>query len=206
MEEHLEGQDPTKAVFFVWTATFGIIMTIDNLSKRHILFADWYCTCKGCGKTLDHFLLHCLTTTDVWSFISMLLGLAWVVPTSVYEMLESWQRQFQSHRITIVWRDLPLCVMWPLWYRGNRQVFDCVERLAYVIKEQTLQSLFDSMLAVGNIPLMSFVDNIDFLSLWVVFFEKGLCTCYYVSFSFPFQIKFLLVKKYIKSQYLKIIF
>lgn len=132
MEEHLEGQDPTKAVFFVWTATFGIIMTIDNLSKRHILLADWYCMCKGCGKTLDHFLLHCLTTTDVWSFISMLLGLAWVVPTSVYEMLESWQRQFQSHRITIVWRDLPLCVMWPLWYRGNRQVFDCVERLAYV--------------------------------------------------------------------------
>ena len=127
MEEHLEGQGPTKAVFFVWTATFGIIMTIDNLSKRHILLADWYCMCKGCGNTLDRFLLHCLTTTDVWSLISMLLGLAWVVPKSVYEMLESWQRQFQSHRVTIVWRDFPLCVMLPLWYRGNRQVFDGVE-------------------------------------------------------------------------------
>ena len=80
MEEHLEGQGPTKAVFFVWTATFGIIMTIDNLSKRHILLADWYCMCKGCGNTLDRFLLHCLTTTDVWSFISMLLGLAWWCP------------------------------------------------------------------------------------------------------------------------------
>ena len=128
-----------------------------------------------------------------------------VVPKSVYEMLESWQRQFQSHRVTIVWEDLPLCVMWLLWYRGNRQVFDGVEWLAYVIKEQTLQSLFDWMLAVGNIPLTSFVDNTDFLSLEVVFFDKGLCTCYYVSFSFPFQIKFVLVKKYIKSQYLKII-
>ena len=127
MEEHLEGQGPTKAVFFVWTATFGIIMTIDNLSKRHILLADWYCMCKGCGNTLYRFLLHCLTTTDVWSLISMLLGLAWVVPKSVYEMLESWQRQFQSHRVTIVWRDFPLCVMLPLWYRGNRQVFDGVE-------------------------------------------------------------------------------
>ena len=95
--------------------------------------------------------------------------------------------------------------MWLLWYRGNRQVFDGVEQLAYVIKEQTLQSLFDWMLAVGNIPLMSFVDNIDFLSLRVVFFDKGLCTCYYVLFSFPFEIKFVLVKKYIKSQYLKII-
>ena len=161
--------------------------------------------CKGCSKTLDHFLLHCLTTTDVWSFISMLLGLAWWCPNLCMRCWRVGKRQFQSHRVTIVWQDLPLCVMWLLWYRGNRQVFDAVERLAYVIKEQTLQSLFDWMLAVGNIPLTSFVDNTDFLSLEVVFFDKGLCTCYYVSFSFPFQIKFVLVKKYIKSQYLKII-
>ena len=127
MEEHLEGQGPTKAVFFVWTATFGIIMTIDNLSKRHILLADWYCMCKGCGNTLDRFLLHCLTTTDVWSFISMLLGLAWWCPNLCMRCWRVGKRQFQSHRVTIVWRDFPLCVMLPLWYRGNRQVFDGVE-------------------------------------------------------------------------------
>ena len=51
------------------------------------------------------------------------------------------------------------------------------------------KSLFDWMLALGNIPLMPFVDFIDSLLLWVVFIENNLSTYYYVSFSFPFYIK-----------------
>jgi hypothetical protein len=53
---------------------------------------------------------------------------------------------------------MPLCLMWNLWYERNKRVFDGVEHPTFVIKEHTLQSLYNWMRAQGSMPSMSFVD------------------------------------------------
>lgn len=85
-----------------------------------------------------------------------LVGLAWVSPKSVIELLECWQGWFQQHRGAKVWQALPLCVIWNLSFEGNRWVFDVIEHPSYVINERILQTLFDWMHALGSIPYMTF--------------------------------------------------
>jgi len=46
-------------VFFVWTATLGKILTLDNLRKMNIIVMEWCCLCKICGESMDNLLLHC---------------------------------------------------------------------------------------------------------------------------------------------------
>lgn len=50
---------PRKAAFFVWTASLGKILTMDNLSKCRIIITHWCCLCENSGETVDHLLLHC---------------------------------------------------------------------------------------------------------------------------------------------------
>jgi hypothetical protein len=50
---------PLRVSFFVWTATLGKILTLDNLHKRGIIVVEWCCMCKRSGKSINH-LLHCI--------------------------------------------------------------------------------------------------------------------------------------------------
>jgi hypothetical protein len=34
---------PSRVVFFVWTATLGKILTLDNLRKRNVVTVKWCC-------------------------------------------------------------------------------------------------------------------------------------------------------------------
>lgn len=44
----------------------GKILTMDNLRKMHIIVVDWYCICKMSRETIDHLLLYCEVTRDLW--------------------------------------------------------------------------------------------------------------------------------------------
>jgi hypothetical protein len=109
-----------KVTFFVWTAALGKILTIDNLQRRHILIVDWCCMCKSHGESTNHLLIHCSVTSNIWSFVLTLFGLAWVMPKFVLDLLECWQGWFQRHRAVKVWRAVALCAMWNKWYERNK--------------------------------------------------------------------------------------
>ena len=49
---------PPRVAFFSWSASFGKILTTDNLCKRRIVVLDWCYMCKRCGESVDHPLLH----------------------------------------------------------------------------------------------------------------------------------------------------
>jgi len=36
------------------------------LRKMHIIVVDWYCMCKKSRETIDHLLLYCKVTRDLW--------------------------------------------------------------------------------------------------------------------------------------------
>ena len=60
VETVVETKMPPKVSFFIWTATLGKLLTIDNLRRWKVVVVDWCCMCKRNGKTIDHLFLHCL--------------------------------------------------------------------------------------------------------------------------------------------------
>ena len=61
---------PSRVAFFVWTATLGKCLTIDNLHKRKIWILDWCYMCKCNGESVDHLFLHCPVAMDLLCIVS----------------------------------------------------------------------------------------------------------------------------------------
>jgi len=60
-------------VLFVWSATLGKILTMDNLRKWDVIVVDWCCMYKKSVESLDLLLLHCKMASalsclmwDIW--------------------------------------------------------------------------------------------------------------------------------------------
>lgn len=104
---------PTTVAVFLWTATLGKILTVNNL-RRPILVIDWYWICKSTGETINHLLLNC-PIKDFWVFFFVLFGILWVMPKGVEELLVSWQGRFGRSSNSVIWNKIPLCIMWCLW-------------------------------------------------------------------------------------------
>ena len=99
---------PLRVAFFVWTAALGKILTIDNLRKRKVRIIDWCYMCKCNGESIDHLLLHCLIASDLWSMISVLFQVSWVMLKSVVELLACWQGHFGHLRNGHIWMVIPI--------------------------------------------------------------------------------------------------
>jgi len=50
---------PAKVAVFIWEASHGKILTIDNLPKRGITSVNRCYMCKAEYESVDHLLLHC---------------------------------------------------------------------------------------------------------------------------------------------------
>jgi hypothetical protein len=86
---------PQRVSFFVWTATWGRILTCDNLMRRGYSLARWCCMCRH-RKTVDHLLLHCSVVSELWSFVFHSFGIQWVLAGRVVELLFGWRNWFGS--------------------------------------------------------------------------------------------------------------
>ena len=40
---------PSRVAFFTWLASFGKVLTVDNLRRRNIILVSWCCMCKVDG-------------------------------------------------------------------------------------------------------------------------------------------------------------
>jgi hypothetical protein len=57
----------------------------DNLKKENIIVVDWYCMCKRSGESIDHLLLRCKVSRELWISIFHLFSVEWVTPKRVIE-------------------------------------------------------------------------------------------------------------------------
>jgi hypothetical protein len=71
--------------------------------------------CKRSGETIDRLLLHYGVARELWVLIFYLLGVEWVMPRRVIELLVSWRDQLGSCNILESWRMTPLCLRWCIW-------------------------------------------------------------------------------------------
>uniref|UniRef100_A0A2N9H909 Reverse transcriptase zinc-binding domain-containing protein n=1 Tax=Fagus sylvatica TaxID=28930 RepID=A0A2N9H909_FAGSY len=101
---------PRRVAFFVWTATWGNILTCDNLRRRGFVMVDWCCLCRCNDENVAHLLLHCPVARELWSYVFRLFGVDWVISGSILDHLAGWRNWFGKH-YSEVWNLVPTCVM-----------------------------------------------------------------------------------------------
>ena len=102
----------------------------------------WCCLCRCSGETVDHFLLHCPMSCQIWSFVFKLFGVDWVMSGCVLDQLACWRNWFGKHS-SEVWNLAPSCVMWSLWRERNNRTFENIEHSVGQLIEFCMVSLFD---------------------------------------------------------------
>jgi hypothetical protein len=83
-------QAPLRVAFFVWSVGLDKILTLDNFRKRQVIVINIYCMCKSSKETVDHLLLHCEVASTLWDPMFSRIGLAWVMPRGVVDLLACW--------------------------------------------------------------------------------------------------------------------
>ena len=83
-----------KLVFFAWEASWGKVLTLDNLKKKGRALAKRFFLCEKEEETVDHLLVHCSQTRVIWKLLLAIVGVKWVFPLSVRETILSWGGSF----------------------------------------------------------------------------------------------------------------
>ena len=125
---------PLKVGFFAWEASWGEVMTLDQLKKRGRPLANRCYLCEEEEETLNHLLVHCPKVRMLWELILAIVGFGWVFPFSIRQVLLAWQGTKVGKKRKKVWRAAPLCLFWAMWCERNRVVFDNKAFFAYILK------------------------------------------------------------------------
>ncbi|KAJ9678729.1 hypothetical protein PVL29_020805 [Vitis rotundifolia] len=124
-----------KISFFAWEAAWGKTLTLDLVQKRGWSLANRCFMCLENEETIDHLLLHCSKTRTLWELLFTLVGVSWVMPSSVRETLLSWHDSFVGKKRRKVWKTAPLHIFWTVWKARNRLTFKdnelSIQRLKY---------------------------------------------------------------------------
>jgi hypothetical protein len=78
LEKHLEAKSTFKGFFLFMGCFFGenfYSRKFAKKKKKNIILVSWCCLCKGDGQSVDHLLLHCPFSREIWD---MVLALFWV--------------------------------------------------------------------------------------------------------------------------------
>ena len=82
---------PTKVSFFAWEASWGKVLTLDQLKKRGRALANRCFLCCEEEESIDHIPMHCSKARVLWELLFALFGVTWVLPFSVRDTLIEWK-------------------------------------------------------------------------------------------------------------------
>ena len=82
---------PPKTGVFAWEAAWGKVLTLDQLKRRGMKFANRCFMCEEEEETIDHLLIHCKFAKILWDLFLSIVGISWVFPHSVLNNLLAWQ-------------------------------------------------------------------------------------------------------------------
>jgi hypothetical protein len=108
---------PPSCKFFVWLALLSRCWTFDRL-QRHGLQNNGHCAiCLQAYEAIQHLLLGCVYSREVWFHLLWSIGLHRLLPTPDADLAEWWlhHKRFDS---------LVILVWWSLWRERNDQVFN----------------------------------------------------------------------------------
>ena len=115
---------PTKMSFFAWEASWGKVLTLDQIKKRGRALANRCFLCGNDEETIDHLLLHSPVTRLLWDLLLAIFGVYWVFPKSVSETLISWCGTCVGKRRKKAWMPASLTLFWNIWRERNNIAFE----------------------------------------------------------------------------------
>ena len=115
---------PTKVGFFAWEASWGKVLTQDQLKRRGWILANRCFLCCDEEEMINHILVHCPKVRVLWDLVYSLFGVNWVLPLTVRDTLIGWSASFVDKKRGKAWRAAPLCLFWTVWKERNVIVFD----------------------------------------------------------------------------------
>ncbi|RVX17120.1 putative ribonuclease H protein [Vitis vinifera] len=115
---------PSKVSFFAWEASWGNVLTMDQLKKRGWALANRCFLCCEEEESIDHILIHCSRARVLWELLFAIFGVFWVLPFSIRDTLIEWRGFMLGKKRRKVWKAAPLCLFWAVWMERNRIAFD----------------------------------------------------------------------------------
>ncbi|XP_028052094.1 uncharacterized protein LOC114256638 [Camellia sinensis] len=118
---------PPKVSFFCWLAWKNKIKSAEFMLRIGILDPSASISCTFCGfesESATHVLLHCPFSWQIWSSIIQDWGLSWCIQDSVDGLLQWWMSVNFNHFDRLIWRAIPLIVLWSLWKCRNECIFE----------------------------------------------------------------------------------
>ena len=67
---------PPKIGIFTWEAVWGKVLTLDNLKRRGMAFANRCFLCEESEETINHLLIHCRSAKMLWDLLLSIGGIS----------------------------------------------------------------------------------------------------------------------------------
>ena len=135
---------PTKVGFFALEASWGKVLTLDQLKRRGWAIANGCFLCCAEEESINHIIIHYSKARVLWELVFVLFGVTWVLPYSARDTLLGWHGSFVGKKHRKAWRATPLCLCWSVWKERNRIAFEnedlLVQRLKYSFENEDLKS------------------------------------------------------------------
>ena len=87
---------PLKSFFFAWAAMKQKVPTEDFLKKRNFHGPSRRALFLEEEEFVHHLLVHCCWVSSLWHLGLSLMGVAWVQPLKVKDVLVAWRRKMKK--------------------------------------------------------------------------------------------------------------
>ena len=145
-------------------------MPIEEMFKcRNFKLASRCLMCLQEEESVDHLFIHCTWASGLWHLSFSLLGVNWVQPLTIKNVLMSWTRKINGGWLLGIWKMIPLAIWWSMWKERNQRIFAGKARSYQDFKLYVLRTLYSWILALGDGTygnLLDFIDEISIDSRW----------------------------------------
>ncbi|XP_071700286.1 uncharacterized protein [Rutidosis leptorrhynchoides] len=144
---------PSKIAIFHWLAIQGGIPVKEVLSFRHCLRDGSDDRCGWCTsevESIDHLLLHCPWSQNVWSALFSWWNVVWVMPSSIIEFsLECFHGLGVNAKKA--WRLIGPVSFWLIWLARNNFLFNGSYQSWRSVVEHVKIKVFQWLVNAGNV-------------------------------------------------------
>lgn len=100
------------------------MLTLDKLQRRGRQPANRCFFCQENEESIGPILLHFVKMRLLWKLLFSVFGIVQVLPASIRQALEEWNRFFVGIKRKEVWRAAPLCLFRTVWKEGIKIASD----------------------------------------------------------------------------------
>ncbi|WVZ67115.1 hypothetical protein U9M48_016241 [Paspalum notatum var. saurae] len=117
---------PPKVKFFAWLAAHNRCWTAERRHRRGLQDSDRCALCDQESETIDHLLIHCCFSREVWFLAFNQISWGALTPSFSHSFMDWWTRSRKrvSKHLRPGCDGIVLLVSWMIWKERNARVFD----------------------------------------------------------------------------------